>query len=455
MDHDTVQLLAVSSDFVEGCSFPVGCVQSRRLEEGTMSPLVRIAAIVVLLGIAILGLWSPSEQVLLSSLDREAHPDTSEGEVASVAAGNTRFAFGLYEVVREKDGNVLFSPYSITLAMAMIRVGAQGETERQLAEGLHFTLSQVRFHPALNALSQTLDADDHDPFELRIANALWGQTGYPFRKEFLDTLAVHYGAGLRLIDFEDDPEQARVAINRWIDRTTNGRIPGALPRGSVGSDARFVLCNAIYFNAEWRLQFARQLTADELFHLGSGESVLVPMMRHDGPRMLRYAKGTGYQAVELPYKGDRVSMIVLLPDEGEGVAFERALDVARWEEITTALSVREVKLVMPKFRYADSVLLAGPLGALGMTDVFDSSAANLAGISEKPLFLQTAFHQAFIDVNEERTEAAASTVLVGAEPALEELVQVIVDRPFVFVIRERSTGTILFMGRVMDPRVAG
>ena len=420
-----------------------------------MSSLLRIAAVIALFGIAVLGLWPSSEQVLLSSLDREAHPNTSEGEMAGVAAGNTRFAFELYEVVREKDGNVLFSPYSITLAMAMIRVGAQGETERQLAEGLHFTLSQDRFHPALNALSQGLDADDHDPFELRIANALWGQTGYPFRQEFLDTLAVHYGAGLRLIDFEDDPEQARVAINRWIDRATNGRIPGALPEGSVELEARFVLCNAIYFNAEWRHQFARQLTVDESFHLRSGESVLVPMMRHDGPRMLRYAQGAGYQAVELPYEGDRVSMLVLLPDEGEGVAFERALDVARWEEITTALSVREVKLVMPKFRYADSMSLTEPLGALGVTDVFDSSAANLDGISEKPLFLQMAFHQAFIDVNEERTEAAAVTVSVGAEPALEEPVQVIVDRPFLFVIRERPTGTILFMGRVMDPRVGG
>ena len=416
---------------------------------------VRIVAIVAILGIAMFGLLSPGDQVLRSSLGREEDPEVSDGDLASVAGGNTQFAFDLYAVVREKDGNVLFSPYSISLAMAMVRAGARGETERQLAEGLHFALGQDVFHPAFNALGQRLEADDDDPFELRIANALWGQTGYPFRQAFLDTLAKHYGAGLRLTDFEDDPEHARRAINRWIDRATNGRIPDALPEGSIGPDARFVLSNAIYFNAEWRYKFARRWTADEPFHLASGESVPIPMMRHDGLRMLRYAYVAGCQAVELPYKGKRVSMILLLPDEGQLDAFERALGPTRWNEITTALSGQEVKLIMPKFRYTDGMSLARSLGELGTTDLFDPGAADLTGIAGRPLFLQSAFHQAFIDVNEERTEAAAATVLVGAEAAPDQPVRMVVDRPFVFVIRDNPTGTILFVGRVMDPRANG
>lgn len=420
-----------------------------------MSLFVRIVAVVALLGIAMIGLLSPGDQVLRSPLDREVDPQVSDGDLASVTVGNTRFAFELYQAVREKDGNVLFSPYSISLALAMVRAGARAVTERQLADGLHFALEQEVFHPAFNALGQKLDVGDDDPFELRIANALWGQTGYPFRQEFLDTLATHYGAGLRLTDFEDDSEQARRAINRWIDRATNGRIPGALPEGSIGPDARFVLSNAIYFNAEWRHKFARRWTTDEPFHLATGESVPVPMMRHDGLRMLRYAQVAGCQAVELPYKGDRVSMVLLLPDEGQLDAFERALGLARWKEITTALAAQEVKLIMPKFRYTDGMSLAQSLGKLGITDLFDPGAADLTGIAERPLFLRSAFHQAFIDVNEERTEAAAATVLVGAEAAPDQTVRVVVDRPFLFVIRDNPTGMILFVGRVMDPRANG
>jgi serpin B len=420
-----------------------------------MPLFVRIVAAVVLLGIALFGLLSPVEQVLRSSLDREVDPQVTPGDMASVAVGNTQFAFELYKVVRERDGNVLFSPYSISLALAMVRAGARGETERQLAEGLHFSLPQDTFHTAFNALGQRVEASDEDPFELRIANALWGQTGYPFRQEFLDTLATHYGAGLRLTDFEDDPEQARREINRWVDRTTEGRIPAAVPEGSVGPNARFVLSNAIYFNAEWRHKFARRWTAEEPFHLASGESVPVPMMRHDGLRMLRYAHVVGCRAVELPYKGDRVSMILLLPDEGQLDAFERALGLASWKEITTVLLREEVKLIMPKFRYADGMSLTQSLGELEIIDVFDSGTADLIGISERPLFLQSAFHQAFIDVNEERTEAAAVTVLVGAEAAPDQPIRMVVDRPFLFVIRDNPTGTILFVGRVMDPRANG
>jgi serpin B len=420
-----------------------------------MTHITRIIVVVALLGIVIVGLSPPNVQVLQSSLDRVLDPHVTDVELSSVVSGNTQFAFELYQTVRGTGGNLLFSPYSISLATAMVHAGARGETQRQLAQGMHFALPHDRLHLAFNALGLRLSAGD-DAFELRIANALWGQTGYPFLQEFLDILAMHYGAGLRLAEFERDPERARDAINRWIARATNGRIPGALPEGSIAPDTRFVLCNAIYFNAEWAYKFARRLTHDEPFHLAGGETVRVPMMRHDESRWLRYARVDGCQAVELPYEGNAASMVILLPDAGQLDAFERELTSTRWHEITSALSSEDVILIMPKFRYAYRLSLVERLRELGIADVFDSAAADLSGIADKPLFLQSAVHQAFIDVNEERTEAAAVTAFVGAEAAIEqEPLRVVVDRPFLYAIRDQATSVILFLGRVMDPRENG
>ncbi len=396
--------------------------------------------------------------VAKSDLARELAPAIPAADTQSLLDGNNAFAFDFYHQVSAKSGNLVYSPYSITLAAAMLYGGAGGETASQIASSLHFTLPPDLFHPALNALAldlaqrpaQSKKIDPKNPLQLSIANAVWGQQGYPFEQAYLDLLAVNYGAGVRLLDFAAAPDAARQKVNDWVDRETQGKIKDILPPGSLDPTTRLLLANAIYFKAAWQEAFVEKLTGDAPFTRLDGSQVQVPTMRTDNEIPLRLASGDGYQAVALPYKGDLAEMMIILPDAGRFEAFESSLDTAQFATIMHALQLRNSKLYMPKFEFTTDFDLIPVLSALGMPLAFDQFKADFSGITKaEQLYVYTALHKAYILVNEAGTEAAAATVF-GAMPA--SLPQELrIDRPFIFVIRDVPTGTILFVGRVLNP----
>jgi len=392
-----------------------------------------------------------------SSKPRLAAPEVTSEDLAYLVDGNSAFAFELYEVLREGDGNLFFSPYSISLALAMTYAGARDETERQMADALHFDLPQDRLHPAFNGLDLELarrgegaEGKDEGGFRLNIVNAIWGQEGYKFLDLFLDALAENYGAGLRLLDFVADPEASRTTINEWVGDQTEGRIEELIPKRAIDSLTRLVLTNAIYFNAAWAEQFEEEETSDGTFHLLDSDEATVPLMHQT--TSFGYAEGADYQVVELPYDGHELSMVVLLPAQGEFTAFEEALDATRLDAVVQDLTYTRVALTFPRFEFESSFSLKEALASMGMPVAF-SSEADFSGMTgSRDLFIGEVVHKAFVSVDEEGTEAAAATAVIMPTSAMpEEPVEVTVDRPFVFIIRDIKTGAVLFVGRVVDP----
>jgi len=411
----------------------------------------------VLLLLAACGPAAPAGEMARSAKKRETSPDVAGQDLAGLVGGNSAFAFDLYRILREEHGNVFYSPYSISVALAMTYAGARGETERQMADALRFSLAQDHLHPAFNGLDLELarrgegaQGKDGEGFRLNVVNAIWGQAGYAFLPEFLDILAENYGAGLRVLDFTSAPEESRVTINDWVSEQTEGRIKDLIPAGVIKAMTRLVLTNAIYFNAAWSQPFEPDLTADGPFYLLGGGEVDVPMMKQT--ESFGYASGEGYQAVELPYDGHELSMVVLIPDAGEFDSFEGALDAGRVDEIVGDISYRQVALTLPRFEVESDFSLADALAAMGMADAF-SSGADFSGMTGgRDLFISEVVHKAFVSVDEAGTEAAAATAVVMKRLALpEEPVEVSVDRPFIFLIRDVQTGAILFVGRIVDP----
>ncbi len=395
-----------------------------------------------------------------SEAARETAPNVAPEDMAALAADNNAFAFDLYQALRGSDGNLIASPFSISLAMAMVHAGARGSTEQQIAETMHYTLPQDRLHPAFNALDLQLEglnqpvASDDQRFRLNIANAVWGQTGFPFSPEYLDVLARNYGAGLRLLDFMAAPEPSRMTINDWVAQETEQRIQNLIPEGSITTQTRLVLTNAIYFYGTWQAQFDPTFTQEGSFKLLDGSEVTATMMAQSA--YLRYAQGNGYQAVELPYVGGETAMIVLVPDEGTFEQWEAGLDATQFAEILAALNGAQVDLTMPRYQYSSDFSLSAALRDRGMVDAFDPLAADFSGIApvttDQNLFITDVVHKAFVKVDESGTEAAAATgVIVGVTSIAPEPIILRIDRPFIYAIVETGTNTILFLGRVLNP----
>ena len=399
----------------------------------------------------------PGTGVALSEKQRDTSPNVSASDSATLVDNNSEFAFDLYQDLIHQDGNLFYSPYSISLALAMTYAGARGETEQQMANTLHFALQQDRLHPAFNSLDLALASrgegakgKDDKGFRLHIVNAIWGQKDYQFLPEFLDVLAENYGAGLRLLDFVREPDQSRITINNWVSDQTEGKIEDLIPQGVIDTLTRLVLTNAIYFNAAWLNPFDKELTSNGTFHLLDGGDVTVPMMRQT--HSFSYATGDEYQAVELPYDGNQLSMIIMLPDTGKFESFQNSLNASLVNHIVSDLQSREVDLTMPKFQFESEFSLADTLAAMGMPVAF-SDEADFSGMTgNRELTITDVVHKAFVSVDEAGTEAAAATaVVVGLTAMPEQPVQVTVDRPFIFLIRDIQTGAILFVGQVMNP----
>ena len=395
--------------------------------------------------------------MVLSDKQRVTLPSVAASDLTDLVHGNSAFAFDLYKALSAKDGNLFYSPYSISLALAMTYAGARSETEQQMANTLHFILPQDRLHPAFNALDQELASrgqgakgTDEKGFRLNVANAIWGQQDYRFLGDFLDVLAENYGAGLRLLDFSKVPEECRITINNWVSDQTEGKIKDLIPQGVIDELTRLVLTNAIYFNAAWLNPFDKSSTQDGVFHLLDGSEVTVPMMSQTAS--FSYAKGKGYQAVELPYDGNELSMVILLPDTGEFKTFEGSLDAEQVNSIIKNLEPRQVALSLPKFKFESEFGLTDTLSAMGMPIAFTQEADFSGMTGNRELAISEILHKAFVSVDEAGTEAAAATaVIVGLTSMPQEPVTVTLDRPFIFLVRDIETGAILFIGRVMNP----
>jgi len=396
-------------------------------------------------------------QVTESTSERTPVPGGGQADVPALVNGNTTFAFDLYQALKGQSGNLFFSPYSISQALAMIYAGARGETEDQIAEALHFNLPEAGLHPSFKSLDRELaqrgqgaQGQDAKGFRLNVVNALWAQEGYQFVPGFVDLLSENYSAGLQLVDYISAAEQARTTINDWVSQQTEGKIKDLIPAGVLDSLTRLVLTNAIYFNAAWATPFDKDMTQDGVFTRLDGSQVQAPMMKQTGS--LGYAEGEGYQAVELPYDGRELSMVILLPAEGGLAAFEDSLDAAQAEAILNDLAPGQVALTMPRFKFDSQFGLKDVLSQMGMPLAFTSDA-DLSGMTgNRELSISAVLHKAFVSVDEAGTEAAAATaVVVGLTSAPAGPVEVTVDRPFLFLIRDLKTGTLLFLGRVVDP----
>jgi len=420
--------------------------------------IVIVLALVLVLPV-IASIQPAGGEVLESDKERITSPDVSTSEQASLVEGNSAFAFDLYQALREEGGNLFYSPYSISPALAMTYAGARGQTAQQMADTLHFLLDQDRLHPAFNWLDTELagrgegtKGKDGEGFKLNIVNAIWGQKGYEFLSGFLDILVENYGAGLRILDFIGETEKSRLIINEWVSNQTEGRIEDLIPQGEISVWTVLVLTNAIYFNAAWEHPFNEGMTADGQFYLLDGGHVKVPMMKQT--ESFGYADGKGYQAVELLYDGGELSMVILLPESGKFEAFEETLNIQQVDSIISGLKPIEVALTMPQFEFESEFSLKDTLAEMGMPVAF-SSAADFSGMTGTPdLYISQVIHKAFVSVDEAGTEAAAATAVIimrnGYTPS-EPAVEVTLDRPFIFLIRDIETGAVLFVGRVMNP----
>lgn len=384
----------------------------------------------------------------------------SDAELQRIAKASNTFGLDLYAKLRDEKGNLAMSPASISTALAMTWAGAKGETEAQMRKVMHFDGTPAEIAPLAGKLSSYLE-DPNRAVKLRIANRLFGEKTYSFEPGYLELTKTAFDAPLDPVDFRKNFEGARKHINSWVEGETEKRIKNLIPPRGVDAETSLALVNAIYFLGDWADPFRKEATSDAEFTVAQGKKKKVPTMHrtaHYG-----FAEKGGVKALEMTYKGNDTSMVVLLPkDEASMAAFEKGLTVAKVNELASALTAKKVEVSLPRFEIdpASSVALADQLKALGMTTAFDRKKADFTGIANPPspadrLFIGQVFHKAFVKVDEKGTEAAAATAVVmpragsAARPEPPEVFNA--DHPFVYLIRDKKSGLILFMGRVSDP----
>jgi serpin B len=366
--------------------------------------------------------------------------------------GIDAFGTDLYRGLVAKGGNLVFSPYSVEIALAMARNGAKGQTRSQMDAVIHGG-SGDDIDKSFNLLDQELstrpgskgDKNRNGDVELAMANALWGQKDTTFERPFLEVLAQHYGAGMKLEDYKTAAEAARSDINAWASDRTKGKIVDLLPKGSLDEMTRLVLTNAIYFKAPWVKKFSPM--PGLAFTEADGSVIRVDGMTTN--KVGTFGKGPGWKAGEIPYLGGELSMVVIVPDDL--ASFEKSLDGKMLASIVGGLHDQLATVQMPKFSFRTTASLKDQLSSLGMPLAFTDQADFHGITTQEQLKISDVYHQAFIAVDEEGTEAAAASAVVFeavSGPIGETLT---VDRPFLFAIRDVKTGAILFLGRVVDP----
>ena len=387
--------------------------------------------------------------ILSSSSDAEP-----PGDLEKIVRSNNRFAIDLYSVLRKEDGNLFFSPYSISTALAMTYCGARGKTAEEMAGTLQFTLGRDKIPAAFGELEAKLnDIQKVGDVQLCVANSLWPQKDYPFRQDYLTLMKQNFGVSITPVDYLHAREEARRTINEWVEIKTKERIKKLIRKGDLDIETVLVLVNAIYFKGNWAGRFDPQLTEEDDFILADGKKKKVPLMVQKGTFGFRELKDV--QILELPYAGRQLSMFVILPREDDGLKkIEDAISEDNLRSWLSFLPEKEVRVYLPKFKITWGTFeLNEPLMDLGIKDAFSPAQADFTGMAEvRELYISLVLHKAFVEVNEEGTEAAAAAaVVMSKEIARRRVFRA--DHPFLFLIRDNTTGSILFLGRVIDPTV--
>jgi len=385
-----------------------------------------------------------------------SNPVSEKITVKDVAESNNEFAFNLYKKFGEDPPNLVFSPYSILSALAVTYAGARGKTAFEMSEVLWFPGDQDIFHPVFKAFTDSiLTSAKEKGTEMNIANALWVQEDYRLLQSFIDLAAAYYNANAENVNFKtfDDQEKSRQKINQWVEKKTNDKIRELIPQGILNELTRMVITNAIWFNGNWLNPFEKSKTTPSIFHITPNRTVTTDFMHQE--KETGYYKDDEVQAIELPYKNNKLSMIIILPEEIEGwKLIGRILTGERLEVIYKGIQVHKINMSIPKFSYESEFKLKQILYSMGMEQAFTNDADFSGMTAENDLRIDDVIHKAFIEVNETGTEAAAATaVTMALKTALEEedIIQFIADHPFLYLIIDKSTGGIIFMGRFVNP----
>lgn len=379
-------------------------------------------------------------------------------DLKSVVSGNTDFAFALYGKLKDDSNapssksNLFFSPYSISTALSMTYGGARGQTKEQMAKTLHFNLADQNLHSAFVSLQKQIVNDDNKRgYQLFLVNSLWGQKGYPILKEFLDSTCNYYGATFNLLDFARETEKSRKTINSWVKEKTKNKIKDIIPSGGIDEETVLVLANAVYFKGEWKFEFNVSETKNENFIVSSDDKVKASMMHIK--ENFNYYEDANLQMIKLPYKGDEISMLVILPNKIDGLnEIESRFTSDTFNALLLKMQECKVDVSFPKFKIIwGTFSLKSTLKDLGMPDAFEPRKADFSGIDiSKRIWISNIFHKTFIEVDEKGTEASAATSVVLTQSSNLAIV-FRADHPFIFIIRDNHSGSILFMGRVMNP----
>jgi serpin B len=382
------------------------------------------------------------EDTTLKADDSKATPEGA----SSVVEANTQFAFELYSEFSETEENIFFSPYSISVALAMTYEGARGQTAKEIQSVFHFPGNNTTRRSSFANIYNQLNKKDKE-YILHTANALWAQKDYPFLAEYFDLIKKYYMGEVTNLDFINDPKNSRETINSWVEEQTNDKIKDLIPQGYINYLTRLVLTNAIYFKGNWLKQFDEEDTHEQDFQISNNKTVKVPMMSITD-NVFNYTATNEFQILEIPYGGEEISMLILLPNDNNLDSIEDSINEKNLTEWRNNLYEKEIDIYIPKFKFETKYFLKDTLIDMGMPTAF-SGGADFSGMDGTGgLFISSVIHQGFIEVNEEGTEATAATGVVmylGITPSFRA------DHPFIFLIQDRISGNILFMGRVIDP----
>jgi len=399
-------------------------------------------------------------QTMVSAFPQKPVPFEASLEIQAVVDGNNAFTLDLYQKLRAQPGNLFFSPFSISSALAMTSAGARGRTEMEMTNGLHLNLPPEKLHPACRELLTRMDRIQRGRrIVLKCARALWCQKNHPLAPDFLKLVRENYSADAKAVDFKNSPGAAADEINHWVDAETSQKSPGGIEPGQLTRDTRMVLGDVIYFKGKWLKQFKGRDTRPAPFHIATNETVTVPMMYQQGEFKHAMTEDDSVELLELPYSGGDLSMVILLPtqygpdnEDNTLVGLEPRLtsdNLRAWLAQLDHATPSKMSVWLPRFTTASSFNLVNDLKALGMTSAFDNTADFSGMDGTTNLFLSDVIHKTFVKVDEAGTEAAAVTLVLVKTKSMSGRFQV--DHPFIFLIRENGSGSILFFGRIMDP----